>query len=220
MDVGPVAYQPPAVQQDSVVIPFSVLGNTKDKKTKWQVPGTIKVEFSTSSMRVTYTLEPTSDVSIPEAGIQMRLGGQFQNLSWNRDALWSVPPKNSAEGSLEQNIPLPSLQQTGSKRRVYWVSAQGEGMAALLVPLGPSTNLRPGESTGEIVLSDFLASGNFLGKFDKDTAEKKLAAGEKFQGGFTLYFLTQEQRARFQNLTDAEKDLTWERRVSAEAVVQ
>jgi hypothetical protein len=35
-----------------------------------------------------------------------------------------------------------------------------------------------------------------------------------------LYFLTQEQRARFQNLTDAEKDLTWERRVSAEAVVQ
>jgi beta-galactosidase len=220
MEVGPVTYQPSAVQQDSVVIPFSVSGNTKEKRTKWQVPGTIKAEFSASSVRVTYTLEPTSDISIPEAGIRLMLGAQLSHLSWNRDALWSVPPRNSAEGFLEQHIPLTNLQETGSKRRIYWVSADSAGTEVLLVPLGPSTNLRSGESSREIILSDFLSSGNFLGKFDRETAEKKLAAGEKFQGGFTLYFLTKEQQARFLSLADAEKDLTWERRVRAESALQ
>jgi len=180
----------------------------------------MQAEFTESSIRVSYTLEPTTAASIPEAGIRLRLGEQLSRLSWNRDALWTVPPKNSAEGSLEQNILLPALKETGSKRRVYWVAAEGEGAAALLVPFGSFTNLRAGDSAEEIVLSDFLSSGNFLGKSDKDTAEKKLAAGEKFHGGFTLYFLTKEQRGRFLGLVDAEKDLTWDRRVHAEAAVQ
>ena len=117
---------------------------------------------------------------------------------------------------MEKNLPLSTLQTTGSKRRVYWVTLEGDHAAVLLVPLAPTTNLRPGGASGEIVVSDFLASGNFLGKFDKETAEKKLAAGETFKGGFTLYFMNQEQRARLQHLSDGEKDLTWERRVRAE----
>jgi hypothetical protein len=220
MEVEPVTYQPATGQQNSVVIPFSVSGNSKDKKTKWKLPGTIKAEFSAASVRLTYTLTPPSDASIPEAGIRLNLGAQFSRLSWNRDALWSAPPKNSAAESLEQKIPLATLRETGSKRRIYWVSAESDGATVLLVPLGPSTNLRPGETEKEIILSDFLSSGNFLGKFDKETAEKNLKAGEKLEGGFTMYFLTNEQRARFLKLSDTEKDLTWERRVRAEAVVQ
>jgi hypothetical protein len=148
------------------------------------------------------------------------LGAPFAHLSWNRDALWSVPPKDAAEGALEQHVVLPALKATGSKRRVYWASAEGEGSALLIVPLEATTNLRPGDSDHEIVLSDFLASGNFLGKSNKETAERKLAAGEKFTGGFTLFFLTKDQQARLQNLSDAEKDLIWARRVKAEAAVQ
>jgi Glycosyl hydrolases family 2, TIM barrel domain/Glycosyl hydrolases family 2 len=220
MEVGPATYQPPTIQHDSVVIPFSVTGNTKDKKTPWLLPGTINVDFGEASMRVTYTLEPSSAISIPEAGISLQLGGQLARLSWSRDALSATAPKNWAEGSLEKNIPLSTLQTTGSKRRIYWVSAESDGATVLLVPLEPTTNLRPGGKSGEIVVSDFLASGNFLGKFDKETSEKKLTTGEKFNGGFTMYFLNQEQRARLQNLSDAEKDLTWERRGRAEAVVQ
>jgi hypothetical protein len=220
MEVGPVAYRPPTIQHDSVVVPFSVTGSTKDKKTPWQVPGTITVGFGEASMRVAYTLAPTCAVSIPEAGISLQLGGQLARLSWSRDALSATPPRNWAQGSLEKNIPFSTLQTTGSKRRVYWVTLEGDRAAVLLVPLEPTTNLRPGGASGEIVVSDFLASGNFLGKFDKETAEKKLAAGEKFKGGFTLYFLNQEQRARLLNLSDAEKDFTWERRVRAETAVQ
>ena len=220
MEVGGITYQPLTIQDDSIVIPFSVSGNTKDKKTSWTIPGTIKVRFSEASLRVTYTLKPNTAVSIPEAGLRLLLSAPLSRLSWNRDALWSVPPKDAAEGALEQQVLLPVLKATGSKRRVYWVSAEGDGVAALMVPLETTTNLRPGDSDHEIVLSDFLASGNFLGKSDRETAEKKLAAGEKLEGGFTLYFLTKEQPARFQNLTDAEKDLTWLRRVKAEAAVQ
>jgi len=220
MEVGGITYQPLTIQDDSIVIPFSASGNTTDKKTSWSIPGTIRVNFSESSLRVTYTLQPKTAVSIPEAGLRLLLGAPFTHLSWNREALWSVPPKDAAEGALEQQILLPAMRATGSKRRVYWASAEGEGAAVLMVPLETTTNLRPGDSDHEIVLSDFLASGNFLGKSDKETAEKKLAAGEKLEGGFTLYFLTKEQQARFQNLTDAEKDLTWARRVKAEAAVQ
>jgi beta-galactosidase len=220
MEVGAVTYQPAAVGHDSVVIPFSITGKTKDQKTPWQVPGLIHAMFYESSVDVSYELRPKSAVVIPEAGIRLLLGNQFTRLSWNRDALWSVPPKDSLEGSLEQLVPLAKLHETGSKRRVYWVSAEGEGVTALMEGNGATTNLRPGESSNEIVWSDFLAAGNFLGKFDKDTAEKKLAAGETFRGGFILHFLTKEQRARFLSLSDAEKDLTWERRVRAEAAVQ
>jgi hypothetical protein len=220
MEVGAVTYQPLTIQDDALLIPFSFSGATADKKTNWVVPGTIKVKFSEASVRVSYTLQPTSAVSIPEAGLRLLLGASLNQLSWNRDALWSVPPKDAAEAALEQQVTLPVLTATGSKRRVYWASAESEGASVLMVPLEATTNLRPGDSEHEIVLSDFLASGNFLGKSDKETAEKKLAAGEKFEGGFTLYFLTKEQQARFQNLTDAEKDLTWLRRVRAEPAVQ
>jgi hypothetical protein len=220
MEVEPVTYQPLAVQSNSVSIPFSVAGNSKDKKSKWQATGTIKVEFTESAMRVAYTLSSKSPASIPEAGIRLQLGTELTQLAWNRDALSSVPAKDQAEAALEQKIPPSMLQATGSKRRAYWVSADGDGTAILAIPTGEFTNLRPGETSGEIILSDFLASGNFLGKFDKDTAEKKLAADEKFSGGFTLYFLTREQTARFQSLSDAERDLTWLPRVRAEGGVQ
>jgi hypothetical protein len=220
MEIRPVTYQPPTTQHNSVVIPFSVTGNTKDKKIPWRVPGTITVAFGEASMRVAYTLEPASAVSIPEAGFKLKLDGQLARLSWSRDALSATSPKNWAEGYLEKNIPFSTLQTTGSKRRVYWITLTGDRATVLLVPLEPTTNLRPGGTDGEIVVSDFLASGNFLGKFDKETSEKKLTAGEKFKGGFTLYFLNQEQRTRLQNLSDAEMDLTWERRVRAQTAVQ
>ncbi len=220
MNVKTVEYQPATVKSNAVLIPFFVTGNTKNKKSEWQIRGTIAVEFAESSLRVSYTLVPTSPVAIPEAGIRLQLGGQFSHLSWNRDALWSVPPRGSVEGTLEQHVALPRLQQTGSKRRVYWISLDSNGTNALLVPIDPTTALRPGDASGEIVLSDFLSSGNFLGKFDKETAEKKLASGETFKGGFTMYFLTSEQQARLLNLSDAEKDLTWQRRVRAEGGVQ
>jgi len=37
----------------------------------------------------------------------------------------------------------------------------------------------------------------------------KLTAGEKFQGGFVIYFLNEEQKRRFDALSDSERDLTW-----------
>jgi len=97
-----------------------------------------------------------------------------------------------------------------------WAALEGDGAAILIEPFGSSTNLRTGSAAEEIVLSDFLSSGNFLGKFDKETVEKQLAAGETFKGGFTLYFLDAEQKAKFTELTEPEKDLTWAPRVKSQ----
>jgi len=83
----------------------------------------------------------------------------------------------------------------------------------LLNPFGPLTNIRIGDSPDEVVISDFLSAGNFLGKADKETAEKRLAADEEFSGGLVIYFLSKEQRIRFSQLSAPEKDLTWSQRV-------
>jgi len=215
--VEPIQYQPVRTQRGSVSIPFSIPGGTKDKKESWQLAGTLDTQFGESWIRVSYVLEPTEALAIPEAGIRLRLGEQFAHLSWNRDALCTVSPEGWAASSLEQHILLKVLRETVSKRNLFWANLESDRSTVLLVPLGSSTNLRIGDAADEIVLSDFLAAGDFLGKFDKETAEKKLAPGEKFQGGFTMYFLSEGQRAKFTQLSAADKDLTWMPRLKLDA---
>ncbi len=209
---GTVQYQPAQKQAEALRIPFTVTGETKDKKQTWRLPGSMRIEFGEAWIRVSYTLIPSQEVAIPEAGIRLLLARQFLRLSWNRDALWSVPPEGWTDHSLEMHVSLQTLRRTISKRNVFWASVEGDKETLLFVPLGISTNLRKGNSPGEIVLSDFLSAGNFLGKFDKDTAQRTLRRGDAFQGGFVIYFLTEPQRAKLTSLEDSKKDLTWSRR--------
>jgi hypothetical protein len=210
---GEVRYEAANEQGGAITIPFTLSGGTKDKKRSWQMPGTMLIESGELWVRVSYTLSPDREVSIPEAGLRLLLSPQFTHLSWNRQALWSTSPQAWRDRSLEERVPLSVLRDVVSKRNVMWTSLEGDVATIMIVPFGSTTNLRTGSSAEEIVLSDFLASGNFLGKFDKGTAERKLAAGETFTGGFTLYFLDAEQKAKLAKLSAAEKDLTWAPRV-------
>jgi hypothetical protein len=216
--VEPIQYQPGRTQRGSVSIPFSVPGGTKDKKETWQLAGTLDTQFGESWIRVSYTLEPTQSLAIPESGVRLGLGEQFGHLSWNREALWSASPEGWADNSLEQHIPLQVLRETISKRKLHWASLESEGATVLLVPLGSSTNLRIGDAADEIVLSDFLMVGNFSDMSDKnkDPREKRLAPGEKLQGGFTMYFLSEGQRTKFTQLSASDMDLTWLPRLKSE----
>lgn len=206
---GSVQYQDARKQGDALSFPFSVTGGTKDKRQTWQIPGELRLEFSEGWIRVSYTLKPDREVSIPEAGLRLSLNQRFTHLSWNRDALWSVPHEGWADHSLEMHVPFEPLRESLSKRHVYWASLEGETNTILLIPLGGSTNLRMGQSPDEIILSDFLSAGNFLGKFDKDTAQKSIGPGDTFEGGFVMYFLNERQRSMLAGLADPQKDLTW-----------
>jgi hypothetical protein len=135
-------------------------------------------------------------------------------LSWNRDALNLATPKEWADNTLEQQISWKVLQAVISKRRLHWLSLEGENHMLLLIPFGPLTNIRIGDAPNELVMSDFLSAGNFLGKADKETTVKQLAVHEEFSGGFIIYFLNREQRIRFSQLSTPEKDLTWSQRVA------
>jgi hypothetical protein len=208
---GSVQYQPAEKQGSALSIPFVVTGGTKDKKRIWKIPGALRTEFGEAWIRVSYTLEPDCAVSFPEAGVRLLLAHQSSSLSWNRDALWSVPAEGWADHSLELHVPLETLRETVSKRNVYWATLEDGAATLLIVPLSASSNLSVGNT--EIILSDFLSAGNFLGKFDRDTVQKTLSPGETFRGGFVMYFLSKQQKAKFAALTDSKRDLTWARRV-------
>ncbi len=212
---GTANYQPAQKQGDALLIPFVAAGGTKDKKQTWWMPGTLRAEFGDAWIRVSYTLNPEREVSIPEAGIRLVLARRVSRLSWNRDALWSVPREGWADHSLEMHVPIETLRETVSKRNVYWTTLEGAAETLLLVPLGTSTNLRVGSRPDEIVLSDFLSAGGFLGKFDKETAQQTLHPGEAFHGGFVIYFLNEQQRTKLETLEDSRKDLTWFQRAKA-----
>jgi hypothetical protein len=126
-------------------------------------------------------------------------------------------PPTWAAGPLEEGIPLEVLRETGSKRGIYWAQlSSGEG-SILLIPMTPPTNLRIGTEPDELVVSDFLSAGDFLGKFDSGEPGflgdppvlKRLAGGEKFTGGFTLYFLNSKQARSFRGLPFRNRDLTY-----------
>ena len=213
MQVEPIQYLPAQGKTHSLSIPFTVKGNLIDKSKEWLISGTIRVEFGQSWIRFTYSFSSDRECVFPEAGLRLKLSSLLTQLSWNRDALNLATPKEWADNTLEQHISLKVLQAVISKRRLHWLSLEGENHMLLLIPFGPMTNIRIGDSLDEVVISDFLSAGNFLGKADKETAEKKLAVHEEFRGGFIIYFLNREQRIRFSQLSAPEKDLTWSPRV-------
>jgi len=213
MQVEPVQYQPPQIGSNTLSIPFTVKGQLKDKSKEWLISGAVHVEFGQSWIQFSYSLQSDRDCVIPETGIPLKFSRLLSRLSWNRDALSLATPLEWADSTLEQHISMKVLEAVTSKRRLHWFSLEGENNMLLFIPMGPLTNLRIADSPDELVISDFLSAGNFLGKADKETAEKKLSANEKFSGGFVIYFLSKEQRARFSQLSAPEKDLTWSRRV-------
>jgi hypothetical protein len=214
MQVEPIQYLPTQYGTRFLSIPFTIKGSLIDKSKEWLISGAIRVEFGQSWVRITYSFNSDRECVIPEAGLRLKLSSLLTQLSWNRDALNLVGPKERGESSLKQHVPLSVLQSAMSKRKLYWLSLEGESTTLLLIPVGSLTNLRIGDSSNELVMSDFLSAGNFLGKADKETAEKKLTAREEFSGGFVIHFLSKQQRTRFSQLSASEKDLTWSRRVA------
>ena len=227
IEVASIRHGSPTTDRNALTIPFTVAGKLKrampwmllasvaKEERSWTLEGSLRIEFGTAFVRVSYTLKPSAELLVPELGIGVRLGSANPRLGWNREALWSSLPPTWADGPLEEGIPLEVLRETGSKRGIFWAQlSSGEG-SILLIPMTAPTNLRIGTEPNELVVSDFLSAGDFLGKFDSGEPGflgdppvlKRLAGGEQFTGGFTLYFLNSKQARTFHGFSSQSKDL-------------
>jgi len=208
--LGPAQYGPASADRRAVSLPFSIEGKSADGKAR-KVTGTIRLEFGAAWLQVSYEFQSPDETVIRESGVRLRLAETLSQLSWNRAALWRSAHEGWADSSLEEGIALKALEESMSRRDLYWAIFQGEGKGILMAPLASSIHLRAGENPREVVLSDFLSASDFLGKFDSDTIQKKLPPGEKFHGGFVLYFLSRGQVKKLRDLPAPAKDLTWAR---------
>jgi hypothetical protein len=229
IEVASIRHGSPATDRNALTIPFTVaaklkrampwmlLASVAKEERSWTLERSLRIEFGTAFVRVSYTLKPSAELLVPELGIGVRLGSAVTRLGWNREALWSSLPPTWADGPLEEGIPLEVLREMGSKRGIFWAQlSSGEG-SILLIPMTAPTNLRIGTEPDELVVSDFLPAGDFLGKFDSGEPGflgdppvlKRLAGGEQFTGGFTLYFLNSKQAHAFRGLPSRNRDLTY-----------
>ena len=134
MQVEPIQYLPAQGKTHSLSIPFMVKGNLIDKSKEWLISGAIRVEFGQSWIRFTYSFSSDRECVFPEAGLRLKLSSLLTQLSWNRDALNLATPKEWADNTLEQHISLKVLQAVISKRRLHWLSLEGENHMLLLIP--------------------------------------------------------------------------------------
>jgi hypothetical protein len=173
----------------------------------------MRLEFGPAWVKVSYDLTAPEALALREAGVGLKLDPRWTAISWNRQSLWNAGQPATADGPLQLDVPLTGLAGAISRRNVLWARLTAPGAAMVLVPSSAATNLRSA-GTNEVVVSDYLGAGDFLGKFDRDTIERKLAAGDRLSGGFTLFLLTPEQARAMQSLAQPGQDLTWTRRVA------
>jgi hypothetical protein len=164
------------------------------------------VELASESVRVAYDLLADQALALREAGITIRLATEFQRLSWNRSSLWGAGEPGTLDGALESDVPVEKFREGISRRNVRWAEWKDGGRTVLLIPETRGTALRS-TPEGAFIVSDLLGAGDFLGKFDRETIERKVQAGEHIRGGFTVYFLTPAQTRALDELPASAKSL-------------
>jgi len=187
--LGRVEFGPPQPGAGGLVVPFVVEEDGKAAE------GQLRIEYGPHWIRAVYELQPARELVIREIGLRVQLVERWRALAWDRASLWSSGPEDWADGP-RARVPIEALRESGSRRNVYWAGLEAEGSGLLIAPLATTTNLRAGDSPRELVLSEFLDSGDFLGKFDRETTEKKLPAGEKQTGGFTIHLVKAAEWAK------------------------
>lgn len=176
--LGDVRYGEPRREAGRLIVPFRVA----------EAEGRLVFEAGVNFLKAHYELTASSPLSIREIGLAVRLPVDVGQVAWNRAALWNNPPAGRLEGAREKASPQ-ALAATISRRNLYWLAFETAGRPLLLAPFGETMNLRFASSPREIVLSDFLASQGFLGKYDLATLDKKVVASQTLTGGVTINLL-------------------------------
>ncbi len=176
--LGTIRYGEPERQPGRLIVPFTVA----------DAAGRLSFEAGTNFLRARYELTSAKPLSVREVGLAVRLPGTVRELAWNRAALWNTAPAGWLDGPREKASPQ-ALAETVSRRNLYWLALQSPGRTILLAPSGDKLNIRFASSARDFVLSDFIDSQGFLGKYDLATIDRKLPGGETISGGFTLCLL-------------------------------
>ena len=174
---GAVRFEAPRIEGSALVAPFTVGDPTA-------ITGALRFEFSETAIRATYEWTPSQDFTLRESGLLLTLPVSAGEISWNRSSLWSSSPEGWADGPQEK-VPLRSLEATGSRRNINWLTFSIPSGFVGLAPSSGTANFRLAESA-RLVWSDYTGSGDFLGKFDRETVEEKMKAGQKHQGSLVI----------------------------------
>jgi len=162
--IGAVHYANRRTEANTTILPFTV----GDK-----LEGAITIEPE----RISYRVKVNQDVAVRECGLQIRVPPEFGRLAVNRDTLWT--------GTTLEEMSASEFARIVSLRSVNWVAWVSPKQRLVAVPLEGKTNLRAaGEN--DYVISDWLGAGDFLGKFDRDTVERRWTAGQELTGGFAV----------------------------------
>ncbi len=179
--LGEVRYGEPRQEAGRLLVPFQVVGAAE---------GRLIFEAGRNILKARYEITASRDFSLREIGLALHLPQSAAELAWNRVPLWNTAPAGWLDGPREKAAP-EELAASVSRRNLYWLAFEAGGRPLLLAPSGATMNLRFAASPREVVLSDFLDSQGFLGKYDVATLEKKVTAGQTLTGGVTLYLLPQ-----------------------------
>lgn len=153
-----------------------------------QFEGRLVFEAGVNFLKARYELTATHAISIREIGLAVRLPEDVSELAWNRAALWNSAPAGWLDGPREKASPQ-ALAATVSRRNLFWLAFETAGRPLLVAPSAETMNVRFASSPHDIVLSDFIDSQGFLGKYDLTTLDKKVAAGQTLTGGVTIDLL-------------------------------
>jgi len=184
--VGEVVWEAAQQQEGAIVVPFSVSN---------AATGRLHFRFGANWVQASYQLNPSQELATREIGLKLLPASDWRNLVWDRASLWSSGPEGWADGPRER-APLENVVKTISRRNLYWLAVEGGAVGLFIAPDQGTTNFRSAGPGQGIVLSEFLNSGDFLGKFDRETTEKRLPAGKTQTGGVTIYLLKPSEWTR------------------------
>lgn len=187
--LGEVRYGQPVWEADRMTVPFQVIDRAGEAAS-----GRLIFEANRISIKAGYELKAGRALTIREIGLALRLPVDTSPLAWNRASLWNSAPAGWFDGPRER-ASAAELAPTVSRRNLYWLAFEAAGRPLLITPSGETMNLRFAASPRDLVLSDFLDSQGFLGKYDLETLDHKATAGQVLNGGVTIHLLRQQSWA-------------------------
>lgn len=176
--LGEVHYGVPSHDAGKLIVPFTIAESR----------GRLIFEEGANFLKARYEFTAANAMSIREIGLALRLPVGVKELAWNRAPLWNSAPAGWLDGPRGMASP-EALAETVSRRDLHWLAFEAARRPILIAPSGDTMNLRFDSPPRGIVLSEFLSSQGFLGKYDLATIGKKVAAGETLSGGTTIYLL-------------------------------
>jgi hypothetical protein len=197
--LGVIEYGEAQRSAGAITVPFHVKDAGATVAT-----GRLLFESGANWIQAKYELLPAKELVIREIGLGVQFAPLASPLIFDRAALWSAAPEGWHAGPHEQ-ASLKDLAQTGSQRNLYWLAFHSGAMQLLAAPIAETMNLRFGATDHTVVLSDFLNSGDFLGKSDLETIERKLPPGKLQTAGLKLYALQPKQWDKLEGRTPGNK---------------